>query len=97
MPERPLFWRYKNFEQRACRIGKWKYLAIDGNEFLFDIIADPMERGNLKAKHPNIFGQLKAQWEAWNDTMLPYDAQSMSHGFDGSQLADHYGIKPAEK
>ena len=97
MPERALFWRYKNFNQRACRIGRWKYLSIDGNEFLFDIIADPMERGNLKAKHPDIFSNLKARWEKWNTTMLPYDAKSMSHGFDGSQLADHYGIKPAKE
>jgi arylsulfatase A-like enzyme len=96
MPERALFWRYKNFHQRACRLGKWKYLSIGGNDFLFDIVADPMERGNLKAKHPDIFADLKSRWEAWNAKMLPYDAESMSHGFNGSQLADHYGIQPAE-
>lgn len=96
LPERAMFWRYKNHDQHACRMGKWKYLAMAGNEFLFDVVADPMERGNLKDKFPQEFLRLKTLWEQWNATMLPYDAESMSHGFDGSQLADHYGIAPAK-
>ena len=34
--------------QRAVRDGDWKYLQIAGNEFLFDVVADPRERANLR-------------------------------------------------
>ena len=42
---RKLFWRYKAGAQRAVRDGDWKYLQIAGNEFLFDVVEDPRERG----------------------------------------------------
>jgi arylsulfatase A-like enzyme len=90
--DRRLYWRYKNFDQRACRAGRWKYLSINGNEFLFDVVADPLERGNLKERRPDLFEHLREDWKRWNLTMLPYDAQAMSHGFDGGQLADRFGI-----
>src|SRR5712671_1427762 len=48
---RKLFWRFKAGQQRALREGDWKYLRIAGNEFLFDVMKDPRERGNLKERH----------------------------------------------
>jgi len=95
--ERLFCWRYKNFDQQACRRGKWKYLKILENDFLFDLDADPMERGNLKDRHPDIIAALKAEYEAWNATMLPLDPQSGSHGFTGADLADHYGARAPGK
>ena len=47
---RKLFWRYKFGSQRAVRDGNWKYLRIQGNEFLFDVVQDPRERANLKER-----------------------------------------------
>ena len=32
--------------QRALRDGDWKYLQVDGNEYLFNIPADERERAN---------------------------------------------------
>tara|TARA_A100001391_G_scaffold119260_1_gene81184 strand:+ start:32118 stop:33557 length:1440 start_codon:yes stop_codon:yes gene_type:complete len=93
--DRTLFWRYKNLDQRAVRDGNWKYLRIAGNEFLFDIAADPMERANLKDRRPEIFARLKAEYEAWDADMLPFNPNSFTHGFNGSELADHFGL-PAE-
>lgn len=90
--ERTLFWRYKNHAQRAARRGNLKYLKIGENEFLFDVAADPLERANLKDRNAPAFTALKAEWEAWNATMLPLDPQSYTHGFTASELADHIGV-----
>ncbi|MCY1670062.1 sulfatase-like hydrolase/transferase [Novosphingobium sp. SL115] len=90
--ERTLFWRYKNHAQRAARRGNLKYLKIGENEFLFDVAADPLERANLKDRNAPAFAALKAEWEAWNATMLPLDPQSYTHGFTASELADHIGV-----
>lgn len=90
LPERSLFWRYKNHAQRAVRRGNLKYLKIAGNEFLFDVAADPLERANLRGRLPNDFADLKTSWEQWNATMPPIDPQSYTHGFHADELADHF-------
>ena len=90
LPGRTLFWRYKNHAQRAARRGNLKYLKIGGNEFLFDVVADPLERANLKDRQPEAFTSLKKAWEDWNARMLPLDAQSYTHGFGPGELADHF-------
>ena len=92
LPERTLFWRYKNHGQQAARSGKWKYLKIGEQSFLFDVVADPMERANLKAREPEVFKALAAAWADWNAGMLPLDPKSYTHGFTGKNLADHYGV-----
>jgi arylsulfatase A-like enzyme len=91
-PERILFWRFRNHGQRAARRGRWKYLRIAGNEFLFDVEADPLERGNLKDRYPEVFSSLEGKWEDWSATMLPEDPAAETHGFTGRQLAQYYGI-----
>lgn len=87
---RTLFWRYKANTQRAVRSGNWKYLKISGNEFLFDVATDQRERANLALKHPQVFTQLKQQWEAWNNTMLPITQDVRTHAVDGKTQADRY-------
>jgi arylsulfatase A-like enzyme len=91
LPERTLFWRYKNHGQQAARRGKWKYLKIGEQSFLFDVVADPMERANLKAREPEVFKALATAWAEWDKTMLPLDAKSFTHGITGKNLADHFG------
>jgi arylsulfatase A-like enzyme len=90
LPERTLFWRFSNHGQEAVRRGRWKYLKIAGNSFLFDIVADPLERGNLKNREPAIFADLQAAFAAWDKTML-HDPSAPSYGFTGQMLADHFG------
>jgi arylsulfatase A-like enzyme len=94
LPERTLFWRYKEHAQQACRRGPWKYLKIDSNTFLFNVEDDPLERANLKLRRPEIFAALTGAWTTWNATMLPLDPKSDSGGFDGGELADHFGVSP---
>ena len=91
---RKLFWRYKYNAQEALRDGDMKYLKIDGNTFLFNLAADPLERANLKSRQKETFERMAAEYERWNRTMLPHDPQSYSHSFFAHQLADHYGNKP---
>ena len=52
-----------------------------------------VERANLKEQHRNVYDCLVAQWNEWNATMLPLDPQSLTGGFTGDQLADHFGVK----
>ncbi len=92
LAERPLYWRFNSHDQKAVRMGKWKYLSISGNEFLFDIVADPRERGNLKRRHPEVFESLKARYETWNAQMLPYRPANFSGSIAGADQADHYGV-----
>ncbi len=69
--ERPLHWRMNHRGQRALRLGDWKYLRVDGNDYLFNIPADERERANLAHREPARLQTLRAQWEAWNATMPP--------------------------
>jgi arylsulfatase/arylsulfatase A len=65
--------RYRNF---AAVSQRWKILS--GNHFgnqpddpprfqLFDVEADPGERNDLAAEHPEIVARLKADYDAWFD------------------------------
>ena len=78
--------------QRAIRDGDWKYLQIAGNEFLFDVVKDPRERANHKERDKDVFERLKADWVAWNDTMLPERNRPARYSNPGNFLADHYGV-----
>ena len=74
--ERPLHWRMNHRGQRALRMGDWKYLRVDGNDYLFNIPADERERANLGGRHPERLAKLRQAWEDWNATMppIPQDA-----------------------
>jgi arylsulfatase A-like enzyme len=91
---RKLFWRFKNKSQRAVRDGDMKWLKINENTFLFNVVADPLERANLKDRQPEVYGRLVNDYENWNATMLPENPEANSSGFTASQLADHFVSGP---
>ena len=68
---RPLHWRMNHRGQRALRDGDWKYLRVDGNDYLFNIPADERERANLAAHEPGRLATMRAAWEAWDATLPP--------------------------
>jgi hypothetical protein len=78
-----------------ARAGGWKILKINDNSFLFDVAADPMERANLKDRHPEIFNRPAAEWNAWNATMLPEVRESSTGGITADTQADHIGASRA--
>jgi arylsulfatase A-like enzyme len=92
---RKLFWRYKANAQHAVRDGDMKYLKILENTFLFNVVQDPMERANLKARMPEVYSRLIAEWGEWNAGMLPEIDASFSTNFSGAELADHIGTPEA--
>jgi len=85
--ERPLHWRMNHRGQRALRRGKWKYLRVDGHDYLFDLDADERERANRAAREPERLAALRADWEAWNATMpsIPADA-TVSLGYGAKDM-----------
>ncbi len=89
MPERDMFWRYWSKDQKALRRGRHKYLKMNDNEFLFDVIEDPLERGNLKDRMPELFAELKAAHETWNSQML-FDPNARSFGMTSDHVAERY-------
>jgi arylsulfatase A-like enzyme len=88
---RRLYWRYKANAQRAMRDGDLKFLKIRDHTFLFDVVADPLERANLKRRRPDDYRRLEREWLDWNATMLPEIEGSFSGGISGEDWADHYG------
>ena len=72
----PLFWRMNHRGQRAMRQGVWKYLRVDGNDYLFNLADDERERANRAPVEPERLQTMRAAWEAWNVSMpaIPDDA-----------------------
>ncbi|HVZ42460.1 MAG TPA: sulfatase-like hydrolase/transferase [Ramlibacter sp.] len=68
---RPLHWRMNHRGQRALRDENWKYLRVDGYDYLFDIPADERERANLAGRETARLMAMRDAWEAWNETMPP--------------------------
>ena len=64
---RPLHWRMNHRGQRALRDGDWKYLRVDGHDYLFNLAADERERANLARREPQRLAAMREAWEAWND------------------------------
>ncbi len=77
--ERAVFWRMKHRTQKAMRQGRWKYLSVDSNEYLFDIETDQREKANVRHLHPEQFAAMKAQWQAWSETMPAIPAEAGVH------------------
>ncbi|MFM8610893.1 MAG: sulfatase [Burkholderiaceae bacterium] len=74
---RPLHWRMNHRGQRALRDGDWKYLRVDGNDYLFNIPADERERANLAPRQPERLARMREAWEAWEATVPPIPADAM--------------------
>lgn len=76
-PQRELYWRMLHREQRALRSGPWKYLRVDGHEYLFDLSRDARERANLAQREPARLAELAERWSRWAETMpaIPQEAK----------------------
>ena len=76
-PQRKLYWRMWHRKQRALLEGRWKYLRVDTNDYLFDIGMDERERANQAAREPQRLAAMRDDWEAWAATMpgIPTDAR----------------------
>lgn len=70
--ERTLFWRQPFLRynqqppQEAVRRGRWKYLNVSGQRYLFDLATDPGEKKDQKGEHPEITATLRQAFDEWN-------------------------------
>ncbi|UCE32518.1 MAG: sulfatase-like hydrolase/transferase [Burkholderiales bacterium] len=67
--DRELFWRMKYRGQKAMRAGQWKYLLLDGDEFLFDLSRDERERANRARREPQRVEAMRARYAEWEATV----------------------------
>jgi arylsulfatase A-like enzyme len=84
---RPMGWRMKHREQRAWRDGRWKYLRVDGHDYLFDIEADERERANRGPYEGDRLARMRQAWEDWQATLppIPGDA-TVSLGYGAKDM-----------
>jgi hypothetical protein len=68
--KRDLFWKMLYRNQKAMRSGDWKYLSVEGDEFLFNLASDERERANWARRAPKVFSLLKEEYSAW-EAQLP--------------------------
>ena len=68
-PIRTFFWR--NGNQDAALKGPWKYLNDGTREYLFNLSIDHREQANFREQNPEMFDRLKAEFKAWEATVLP--------------------------
>jgi arylsulfatase A-like enzyme len=69
--DRALFWRMKFRNQKAVRRGEWKWLSIEGDEFLFNVVNDQRERANKRYREPERFRSLRDEYLEWERTVPP--------------------------
>jgi arylsulfatase A-like enzyme len=73
--DRTLFWRTST--RAAARDGRWKYVADENGEYLFDLEVDPGEKDDRRRVEAARFERLKQQYLDWNARMLPRPAASL--------------------
>jgi len=85
--ERPMAWRMKHRGQRAYRQGDWKYLQVDGLDYLFNLSVDERERANHAQREPERLAALRQAWIDWDASMPPIapDA-SVSLGYGAADM-----------
>ncbi len=87
--ERDLFWRTKYRNQKAMRAGAYKYLSLEGNEFVFDLTKDARERANLAHRDPGRLTAMRERYAAWEASMppIPEDAKVSAPDKDRTKFA----------
>ena len=73
--DRTLFWRTATLA--AARDGRWKYVADEDGEHLFDLEIDPGEKDDRRLVDVARFERLKQQYLDWNARMLPRPSSSL--------------------
>ncbi len=76
--ERELYWKMLYRNQKAMRSGDWKYLSIEGDEFLFNLAQDERERANRGKREPKRLAALRSRYLAWEETLPKHPDASYS-------------------
>jgi arylsulfatase A-like enzyme len=69
--ERTIYWRAtQRVQQKAVRMGDWKYLQDEQGEYLFNLANDEGEKKDLKKEQAAVFRELKDRYINWENQML---------------------------
>lgn len=68
LPERNLFWRYRN--QKAVRNGPWKLMISEADTMLFNLELDITEQNDISGENPQRVGNLVKSLEAWERDVM---------------------------
>ena len=66
---RELYWE-DALPRPEGRAGDWKYLSVEGDEFLFNLAKDQRERANFAPRDPKRLAAMRARYLAW-EAALP--------------------------
>ena len=63
--------------QKAMRAGNWKWLSIEGREYLFNLAMDQRERANVAKRETEYLAALRERYRRWEATLppIPEDAR----------------------
>jgi arylsulfatase A-like enzyme len=75
---RDLYWKMLYRDQKAIRSGDWKYLSVEGNEFLYNLALDERERANYGKREPGRLEALRAKYVAWEAALPKHPDASYS-------------------
>ena len=85
--ERELFWRMKYRNQKALRAGDWKWLSLDGNEFLYDLSKDARERANRGKHEPARLAAMRSRHAEWERELPVFPDATFSVPASSADLA----------
>jgi len=72
-PRKEMFWERKN--QRAARVGQWKWVDTPDYGGLFDLSKDIGETKDLSLSHPEILTMVKGRFANWKKQMMLTEAR----------------------
>jgi len=62
-----MFWQRRN--DKAARVGQWKWVDSEKGGGLFDLAADMGERRDLSRDNPDALRRVRDRWLAWRKQM----------------------------
>jgi hypothetical protein len=60
------------------RAGDWKYLSVEGNEFLYNLATDERERANWAKRAPGRLEAMRARYAEWERSLPTYPDATFS-------------------
>jgi arylsulfatase A-like enzyme len=66
-PRAELFWQRR--DDKAARVGQWKWVESERGKGLFDLSNDIGEQTDLSAAHPDVRERVRGRWQAWRTAM----------------------------
>ncbi len=78
-PRKEMFWKRKG--RIGARVGKWKWVVMDGEEGLFDLESDIAEKKDLSLDKPEILKMVKERYSNWLEEMEAAEARGPFRDF----------------